>query len=241
MESTLLAEADAIAGQDRSRDYGHPHPNHRRIADIWTVQAESILQPGLRFTPRLVALMMVGLKLALQHGTQFLAHLRGTFPKARIIYKQGNHDERWDKYLWAAAPVLYEIEHLQLPAVLETERHGIEMVQEQRPVFCGKLPVFHGHELPRGLASPVNMARGAFMRTLHTVLVGHGHRTSTHSEPNMWHEETVCWSTGCLCELYPEYARINKWNHGFAFNEVAESGEFDLSNLRIAAGKVRRS
>ena len=62
--SDILKEADEIAGQDRSRDYGHPHPNHKRIADIWTVQAESILKPGERFTPQMVALMMIGLKLA---------------------------------------------------------------------------------------------------------------------------------------------------------------------------------
>lgn len=61
---SILQEADAIAGQDRSRDYGHPYDNHRRIAEIWSVQAEHLLKDGAKFTPDLVALMMIGLKLA---------------------------------------------------------------------------------------------------------------------------------------------------------------------------------
>lgn len=59
---SILAEADAIAGEDRSRDYGHPFENHRRIADIWNVQLEKKL--AAKIEPRDVALMMIGLKLA---------------------------------------------------------------------------------------------------------------------------------------------------------------------------------
>ena len=65
--STLLQEADAIAGQDRSRDYGHPYENHRRIAEIWSVQLGPILSRPI--LPREVALMMIGLKLAREVST----------------------------------------------------------------------------------------------------------------------------------------------------------------------------
>lgn len=65
---SILQEADEIAGKDRSRDYGHPYENHRRIADIWNVQ----LGPKLKtpISPREVALMMIGLKLAREVNTQ---------------------------------------------------------------------------------------------------------------------------------------------------------------------------
>lgn len=59
---SILDEANTIAGQDRSRDYGHPYDNHRRIADIWNVQLEKKL--SAKIEPRDVALMMIGLKLA---------------------------------------------------------------------------------------------------------------------------------------------------------------------------------
>ena len=57
---TILAEADNIAGEDRSRDYGHPLINHQRIAAIWNVQLGEILKSPI--TPRQAALMMIGLK-----------------------------------------------------------------------------------------------------------------------------------------------------------------------------------
>lgn len=171
----------------------------------------------------------------------FLAYIAGSFPGSAIIYKKGNHDERWDKFLWNHAPEICELENVQLHTILEFGQHGIQMVEDQRPIMCGKLPVFHGHELPKGMTNPVNMARGAYLRMADTVLVGHGHRTSSHTEPNWKHEEVATWSTGCLCGLNPGYARINKWNHGFAFVEVGNDGEFSLLNLRISGGKVRTS
>lgn len=58
----------------------------------------------------------------------------------------------------------------------------------------------------------------------------------------MFGAEVFCWSTGCLCDLRPEYARINKWNHGFAAVTVHDDGSFDVSNQRVTAdGRVRSS
>lgn len=63
----VLMQANAIAGQDRSRDYGHPYENHRRIAEVWNMQIGKKLHAPI--TPREVALMMVGLKLAREANT----------------------------------------------------------------------------------------------------------------------------------------------------------------------------
>lgn len=167
--------------------------------------------------------------------------IRKCFPKQEIIFKLGNHDERWDKYVWNHFPELHAEEQLRLSTWLKLDDLGIEVVTDQRPVLIGKLPVFHGHELPKGLTNPVNMARGAFLRACHTVMVGHGHRTSTHVESDLWHDEITCWSTGCLCDMRPEYARINKWNWGFATAEAAKDGTFGVQNLRISKQGVVRS
>jgi predicted phosphodiesterase len=165
-----------------------------------------------------------------------LRWLRKQFPKARFIFKKGNHDERWDHWIWTRTPELSEMPELRLESRLGFDELGIEMVGEQRPVMLGKLPVFHGHELPKGMASPVNPARGVFMKLGTTGLIGHGHRTSTHAESDWKKEkELCCWSTGCLCDMTPEYARINKWNHGFAYVTQEKSGAFQVENLRINA------
>lgn len=172
-----------------------------------------------------------------------LEWFRSEFPKARIVYKKGNHDERWDHFLWNRAPEFFDLPNCQLEQVLDCEKYGVEVVGDQRPIIVGKLPVMHGHELGKsGIASPVNPARGAFLRTHHTILVGHSHQTSGHADTNMWHEETFVWSTGCLCDMTPEYARINRWNWGFAIVDVSQDGSFDVQNLRInSRGEVRKS
>ena len=174
---------------------------------------------------------------------ELIGWLRAEFPRIPIIAKLGNHEERWEHWLWDHAPEISGETEMGLDAWLHLNRNGVELVKDQRIILAGELPIAHGHELPKGMASPVNAARGAFMRTMSTILIGHGHRTSGHCEQDMWQSETFCWSTGCLCDLAPEYARINKWNWGFASVQIAKTGGgFDVSNYRITGdGKVRSS
>jgi predicted phosphodiesterase len=169
-----------------------------------------------------------------------LEWLRSQFPKARIVFKLGNHEERWDAFIWQRAPELYSIESCRIHELLKLSSMGIEIVADQRPVMIGKLPVLHGHELQKGISAPVNPARGAFLRSLHTLAVGHSHRTSTHVEPDMFGREVAVWSVGCLCALNPEYNRFAKSNHGFAFVSIGSDGDFDFENYRISKDwKVR--
>ena len=170
-----------------------------------------------------------------------LQWLRSQFPKARIVAKEGNHEARWSHFLFNAAPEISEFPQVSLPRILGMKTLGIEYVDNQRPIMAGKLPIFHGHELGKGISSPVNAARGVFMRMISTALVGHHHRTSSHTEPNWRHEEIVCWSTGCLCGLNADYAVINKWNAGFAVVEVAADGQFQVDNLRLNTDYAVRS
>ena len=171
-----------------------------------------------------------------------LAWLRETFSKATIIYKEGNHEERWQHFVWNRAPEIYDLPACLLPNLLDFDKFKIIHITDQRPVLVGKLPVLHGHEMGQGgISSPVNPARGVFLRTNHTILVGHGHRTSTHVEKDMFDHEVAVWSTGCLCANNPEYRRVGKQNWGFAYVEVSKDGTFGVHNLRIDKQGVVRS
>lgn len=172
---------------------------------------------------------------------RFIEWLRQEFPKIPIIYKLGNHEDRWQHWLWQHAAEISDDPRMSLCAWLDLDKHNVTLVDDQRPVMLGKLPVLHGHELPKGMAAPVNVARGAFLRTLSTVLVGHSHRTSNHAESDMWHHETACWSTGCLCDLRPEYAKFNRWNWGFAMATIHKGGAFDVNNYRVMNDGTVRS
>ena len=164
--------------------------------------------------------------------------LRSRFPSAKILLKYGNHEERYDHFVWQRAPEFWGVTNVRLAKMLHLDEYGIEPVADKRIIQAGNLAILHGHEAQ--FSSGVNQARGAFLKLGNASLTGHGHKTSTYSEPDLYHRETQSWSQGCLCDLAPEYARINKWNHGFATIEIDKNDQdFELQNYRIIDGKVK--
>ena len=168
----------------------------------------------------------------------FLKMLRCKFPKAKIVFKEGNHDERWEKWLFIKAPELFDDPEYKLEVRLRLAESKIDIVKNRRPVTIGKLTVLHGHEMA-GTSGGVNPARSTFVKTLESVLIGHFHKSSSHSETSMWGELKVTQSVGCLCGLHPQFMRVNKWNYGFAIVDLnIKTGEYQVENYKIINGKV---
>ena len=170
-----------------------------------------------------------------------LEQFRQAFPKARIVWMEGNHEHRLKRYLMRRAPDLYGLPMMDVPGFVTIAGHAnamhrVEWVDDCRVVRTGKLAHIHGHEFKGG--GGVNPARWLFLKTGESAMMGHCHRTSEHSEPNLSGKQIACWSTGCLSELHPPYMRHTKWNHGFATVIVDASGDFEVSNHRIINGKV---
>lgn len=154
-----------------------------------------------------------------------------------VIYKLGNHERRYSNYLRVKAPELLGIEDMEWERIFKLEEIGIEFVDHVQVIHAGPLTILHGHEHGSSVFSPVNPARGMFLRSHACTLSAHLHRTSQHNEPDIRRQLTTCWSTGCLCDLRPEYAPLNKWDHGLA--ELRFDGEwFEIDTKRIVKGKV---
>jgi len=58
----------------------------------------------------------------IESGTQFLAWLRHEFPNCRIVYKYGNHDERWDLWVFNNAPLLEKLPKWLDPSSKKVDR-----------------------------------------------------------------------------------------------------------------------
>lgn len=168
---------------------------------------------------------------------QFLKTIRHHFKNTKIVYKFGNHDERWEKWLFVKAPELFDDTEFKLEVRLRLGELKIVVVKDKRPIKIGKLTVLHGHELP-GTSGGVNPARGTFLKTMESVLVGHYHKTSEHTEASMGGNIISVKSVGSLCGLNPMFMPINKWNHGFAYCELGKDGDYMLENLKIVKGKI---
>jgi UDP-2,3-diacylglucosamine pyrophosphatase LpxH len=168
-------------------------------------------------------------------------------PKNGVIFKMGNHDERFEHFLWqkmgemSGLQDLEELKEITLENILR-KRLGPEFplafVGDKRIIKAGDLNITHGHEFPSGIASPVNVARGLYLRAKANAICGHSHKSSEHSETDINGNMITTWSVGALCELHPLYMPINSWNHGVALIELSEDGVAYVHNKRIKNGRI---
>jgi predicted phosphodiesterase len=174
-----------------------------------------------------------------EYAEIFFSHLRTLFPNAHIVWLEGNHDNWYVRYLMKKAPVLFNDEYYRLPQRLNLKKYNIEFYEQNVILRAGKLHMAHGHTIVRGVFAPVNAARGVFMRAKSSMMVGHVHTTSNHSETTIKEEPISCWSVGCLCTLSPDYDPHNtKHNLGFAHILVEKDGSFAVDNKRIINNKI---
>ena len=166
----------------------------------------------------------------------FLAELARHFK--RIVYKCGNHESRYDRYMMRKAPELIGLPQFEMRAVLGVDEVGAEYVHANQVIHAGKLTILHGHEFGESVFSPVNPARGMFLRATDCTLSGHQHRTSQHNERTLQGRPIVCFSTGALCDLSPAYRPINKWDHGAALMSFDGKSEFEVQTFRVINGKA---
>lgn len=172
----------------------------------------------------------------IEYGRQFFAWVRKQFPKARIVYKTGNHEDRLDRYILDRAPALFGLEGVNLQSLLHLQDHGVEWVTGKRVIRLGRLHLVHGHEYRGG--GGVNPARWLYLRAGSVAMTSHFHRTSEHHDKTIDQQYRAAWSIGCLCNQNPEYMPLNQWNHGASIVTISSDGTFSVDNKRIMDGKV---
>ncbi len=165
---------------------------------------------------------------------EFLCNLRKYFPSKAIIYKYGNHEDRFDIRLAEKIP---EFEGLiGLDELLQFRENGIQLVKSKQIMIAGKLNIIHGHEIKCG---GKNVAANMLSKTNENVLFGHIHKKQEHTEKHVFTGSHIAaWSVGCLCDLNPDYMPFNQWVHGFAMVNVEDDGYFQVFNKQIQNGRI---
>lgn len=172
----------------------------------------------------------------LETGAEVINILRREIKPELVVYKLGNHEDRYETYMMNQAPELFDIPRFSWDVVFKLD-DGLDLVGQKRIIHAGKLPIIHGHEYTRAVFSPVNPAKGVFNRAHSSVMIAHHHQTSEHSDPDIKGRVMTAFSTGCLSELHPAYMPLNRWNHGFAAVEL-QGDTFHVQNLKIVDGTV---
>jgi len=161
---------------------------------------------------------------------EFLDWLCAELP-VPMVYKPGNHEYWLPRYYASKAPELIGLPLLAMESVLNLESRGVEFIEYKQIVDAGGLPILHGDELR--FSSPVNPARGLFLKTHSWAMCSHFHQTAENSTRDINGKLLTTWSTGCLCDLSPDYSPYSNWNHGFAVVDVTKGGGFKVDNRRI--------
>ena len=170
---------------------------------------------------------------------QFLVSLRTAFPDADIYWLKGNHCIRWEKFLLMKVREIWDDEYFHLEERLQLNEVKVKLLDDKTLVKAGKLSITHGHHIFKGVFTPVNPSRGAFLRAKQSLIVGHLHRASHHPEVDLDGKIISCWSTGCLCELKPNYSpMVSNSQHGFAHILVESNGDYTVKNYQIVNGKL---
>jgi len=177
------------------------------------------------------------MKTELEQGRWFMKALRTAFPKARIYYKIGNHEDRLEKWLRLKAPEWLGMEEFELKMLLRFGENQIQLIDSDATIKAGNLNIIHGHEYMGG--GTVNPARNLYLKAKASTICGHFHRKSEFTTRDINNSIQGAWTTGCLCELYPEYMKGHTdWVHGFAVVKVNKDGTFSVDNKMIIEGNV---
>jgi len=169
---------------------------------------------------------------------QVMETIRNMFPTEVIHYVIGNHEERHERYLMVKAPELASLDYLSFEQFFKADKYNIQIIKDKRITKIGKLNCIHGHEFGKSIFSPVNPARGLYLKGKSTAIAGHWHQTSNHVETSMTGQMTSCWSVGALCDLHPRYRPMNSWNHGYAIITNIDGSNFHVENKKIINNQI---
>lgn len=174
----------------------------------------------------------------LRIGVSVIETIRKTL-KCEIIFRLGNHEDRYQQFLWQKMGELSGIEEFEFSSIIKKRLPDTVVLGDKKLIKLNDLTLLHGHEFASGFFSPVNVARGLYLRAKANAMQGHNHATSSHTESDINGKIVTTFSVGCLCELRPLYMPINKWNHGFAIVDLSsDKKHFEVRNKTIIKGKV---
>lgn len=170
----------------------------------------------------------------IEMARNFLQKLRDIFPTIPIYFKAGNHENRFQRYLFSQAEEFAGLHELQFDKFFRMDHLKIEWVEDWQGMEMGDLLVAHGHEL---MAGGMNPSQTTFNKTFCNTLIGHVHRTTSTIKKNGFKKFIHSYSTGCLTHLSPKYYPFAQHNHGMALVEI-EDGKSKVTNIMIKDGKI---
>ena len=171
----------------------------------------------------------------IEMARNFLQKLRDIFPTIPIYFKAGNHENRFQRYLFSQAEEFAGLHELQFDKFFRLDVLKIEYVEDWQGMFMGDLLVIHGHE-GFGVGG-INPSQSLFNKMYCNTLMGHVHRQTTTTKKTGFGKVIQTHSTGCLTSIAPKYMPFNQHTQGFAMVTIDE-GKTNVKLFAIKDGKI---
>ena len=164
---------------------------------------------------------------------EFLDRVRDAVgPRCKIHYNEGNHEDRFTRYLAKQAPNLRGL--TDLPTMLRLKQRKISWLPYGKVHFLSeKLGVTHG------IFHGVNYARETLIRYGTSIVVGHAHRPQIHTMGVAGDSASAirgAFGLGCMIPVddVPYLKGPSGWSNGFGRFYVMPDGTFTPYVINMA-------
>lgn len=179
---------------------------------------------------------ITGLQDEIDQTIQLLSTIRREHSNTKIIYLEGNHEARLQRYLYKH-PEISSLNALSMNNLLSLRALDIDWIKQTTSHIYHKFIIEHGDIVRQQSAYT---ARAQLEKRGLSGLSGHTHRLGTHYHSDMSGDYVWC-ENGCLCELNPEYV-VGKpnWLNGFSvgYFKHGRDNRFSIEQIPIIKGKI---
>ena len=171
--------------------------------------------------------------------TDRLWELRTLFPKAKIVYIEGNHEYRLGRYIRDNCREFFGL--ISVESLLNLKAYDIHFVpygpNQKYSVLNSSLKARH-----EPIGGGTHCAYQTVTKAMESVIFGHTHRIQEHQVVSMDGENYRGISCGWLGdELHPVMSYVknhHQWARGFSIANVLQDGTWFNHLLHIVNGKV---
>jgi UDP-2,3-diacylglucosamine pyrophosphatase LpxH len=149
-------------------------------------------------------------------------------PQTRIVWYDGNHEQRLERYMHRKAKEFAYLENMSISALLNLDKAGIEHIPNGVKVRVGHLHHLHGNEVPGG---SVNPSWNILQKVGVNVIMGHFHRAQVAYKRDLDGKTYGAWVNGTISTMDVDWVMHHNWTHGVTLVQYAKSGTFQVQQL----------
>lgn len=148
---------------------------------------------------------------------EYMSYARDIFGDIPIYYKLGNHEDRYQRYMYQKSKMLLGVPEFDFEYVMAFNDFKIKKIEAYDLMFAGDMPIIHGHE-HGGWGSTINPAKNMYNKIKSSFIMGHGHIRDSYRRKRVTGEQIECHMHGSACQLSPAWKPMayTDWSHGAA-------------------------